>query len=105
LDILGFGRREGHTSAASFDRWCGPSLCTNWNYIMAVITLATNVALREILAGLFPNVTLSSVGVSLLAAQIDGLEKECAPPAISLTSQRKHVLAIDRSGKQPNLKG
>jgi hypothetical protein len=64
---------------------------------MAVITLATNVALREILAGLFPNVALSSVGVSLLAAQIDGLEKECAPPVVTLTSQRKRVLTVCRS--------
>ncbi len=44
---------------------------------MTAITLTTNAALREILAGLFPNVRLSGVGVSLLAAQIDGLEKEC----------------------------
>lgn len=45
---------------------------------MADITLARNVELREILADLFPNVALSGVGVSLLAAQIDGLEKKCA---------------------------
>jgi len=51
---------------------------------MADLTLVTNLALRELLAGLFPNVALSGVGVSLLAAQIDGLEKKCA-------SIRSHV--------------
>ena len=45
---------------------------------MADITLAKNIALREILADLFPNVALSRVGVSLLAAKIDGLEKNSA---------------------------
>jgi len=51
---------------------------------MADLTLATNVALQEILAGLFPKVALSGIGVALLAAQIDGLEKKCA-------SMRSHV--------------
>jgi hypothetical protein len=83
---------------------------------MADIILARNVALREILAGLFPNVALSGVGVSLLAAQIDALEKECATIRGYHNTPKKararngsallhRVTTLNRSAFAPQLRG
>jgi hypothetical protein len=43
---------------------------------MSESTSTDNVALRKLLADLFPNVPLSRAGVALLAAQISDLEKK-----------------------------
>ena len=44
---------------------------------MAPLLLTKDAALREMLADLYPHVTLSGAGVALLSAQIAGLEKRC----------------------------
>ncbi len=38
-----------------------------------------DLALKKLLAGLFPNVPLSPLGVALLAGQLGDLDKRCAP--------------------------
>jgi hypothetical protein len=45
---------------------------------MSAHTSVKNGALKKLLAGLFPNVALSNIGVALLGAQLDGLEKKRA---------------------------
>ena len=64
LDIQWFGRREAFTTAASIDRGYGPSLCTNREIAMIDLSSVNDLALRKLLAGLFPKVPLSPLGVA-----------------------------------------
>ncbi len=65
---------------------------------MKDLSSVDDLALRKLLAGLFPNVPLSPLGVALLAGQLGDLDKKCAPVwnKATLRSQKSGLMRRPR---------